>query len=59
MILRQAINQDWPVPVVVRDAIMDEMTAGLEADRAQRPISTARVFIAMEAANLRSLKANE
>jgi hypothetical protein len=53
VLLRRAINQDWPVSAPVRQAIVAELGEGLESNDARRTISIAKTFIAMDWANLR------
>ena len=48
VLLRRAINQDWPVSAAVRQAIVDELGEGLESNDVRRTISIARTFIAMD-----------
>ena len=55
VLLRRAINEDWPVPDNVRQAICDELAEEeLESSEVRRLISVVRTFLAMDRANMRA-----
>ena len=54
VLLRQAINEDWPVSSRVRQAIIDEFTAEIDTPDVRRSLSVARSFLTMESANIRA-----
>jgi len=56
VLLRRAINEDWPVAPNVRRAIVDELGEGLESKDVRRTISIVRTFLAMDRASLRADK---
>ena len=56
VLLRQAINEDWPIAVDVQQAIIDELADEIESMDARRAVAVARTFLAMESANLRARK---
>jgi len=56
VLLRRAINEDWPVPCDVRRAIVGELECDIESPDVRRRLSAARSFLAMEGANIRAEK---
>lgn len=54
VLLRRAINENWPVPYNVRLAIVGELEAEIESPDVRRVLSVARSFLAMEGANIRA-----
>lgn len=54
VMLRRAINEDWPVPVSVRQAIIDELGTEIESSESRRVLSVVRSFLTMESANIRA-----
>ncbi len=54
VLLRRAINEDWPVPTNVRRAIVGELVAEIESLNVRRSLSVVRSFLAMEGANIRA-----
>lgn len=53
VLLRKAINQDWPVPDNVRLAIVGELNCEIGSPDGHWFLAVARSFVAMEAANIR------
>jgi hypothetical protein len=51
-LLRQAINQGWPVPPHRRGPILADVFAGLETTATRRSLAIARVILAAAKANL-------
>ena len=56
VMLRRAINEDWPVSSRVRQVIIDELTAEIDTPDVRRSLSVARSFLAMGSANIRAEK---
>ena len=56
VLLSHAINEDWPVPENVRLAIVAELGGEIGTKDARRFLAVTRVFLAMQAANLREIK---
>ncbi len=56
VLLRQAINEDWPVPDKVRQVIVRELGDEIESSEVRWVLSVARSFLAMESANIRAEK---
>jgi hypothetical protein len=56
VLLRRSINEDWPIPAPVRQAIVDELGAELGTPDLRRTASILRAFLAMERANLREAR---
>jgi len=56
VMLRRAINEDWPVPANVRHAIVDELGGDIETSEVRRALSVFRSFLVMESANIRAEK---
>jgi hypothetical protein len=54
VLLRRAINEDWPVPADVRQSIVDELEAEIKSPDVRRCLSVVRTFLAMESANIRA-----
>ena len=54
VLLQQAINEDWPVPDKVRQAIVRELGEEIESSEVRRVLSVARSFLAMSSANTRA-----
>ena len=53
VLLRRAINEDWPVPPNVRRAIVDELAGEISSLGVRRAFSVIRTFLTMDRANLR------
>jgi uncharacterized protein (UPF0147 family) len=56
VLLRRAINEDWPVPDNVRRAIIRELEGEFESPNARVQVSIVKSFLAMEDANLRDIR---
>ena len=56
VLLRQAINEDWPVPQNVREAIVAELSDEIDSPNVRRFMAVTKVFLAMTRANLRCSK---
>ena len=56
VLLRRAINENWPVPENVRRAIIGELESEIGHSDGRRSLSIARSFIDMEGANIRAEK---
>ena len=54
VMLRRAVNEDWPVPANVRQAVIDELKDELETSDPRRVLSAVRLVLAMESANVRA-----
>jgi hypothetical protein len=54
VLLRRAVNEGWPVPDDVRQAIVGELATDLASSEVRRVLSIARVFLAMDRADLRA-----
>jgi len=54
VMLRRAINEDWPVPDKMRQAIVSELGDEIDSLEVRRALSVARLFLAMSSANIRA-----
>lgn len=54
VLLRRAINEDWPVPANVQRAIVGELETEINSPDVRRSISVVRTFLAMQDANIRA-----
>ena len=57
VLLRRAINEDWPIPDNVRRAIVGELEDEIESPDVRRLLSVARSFLAMDSSNIRAERA--
>ena len=55
VLLRQAINEDWPITLNVRQAIVDELADEANSTDVRRGFSVLRTFLTIDRANLRLL----
>ena len=55
VLLRRAINEDWPVPPNVRQTIVDELAGEVDPPNVRRAFAVIRTFLTMDRANLRLL----
>jgi len=53
VLLRRAINEDWPIPPNVRQAIVAELADDICLSNVRRVLSTIHTFVAMDRANQR------
>ena len=57
VMLRSAINEDWPVPDNVRQAICVELgQEDIESSELRRVISIVRTYLTMDRANMRATR---